>query len=47
MAAVDQSGIERTTLAQYKTLLETRYRAAFGDDVALSSETPLGQIVGV
>ncbi len=47
MAIVSSSGIQKTTLEQYITLLETRYREKLGSDVALAPETPLGQLIGV
>lgn len=47
MATVNENGVQVRSLAEYRTLLEERLRAALGSDLALDSETPLGQIIGV
>ena len=47
MAQITNEGITTRDLAGYRTLLEERYRDAFGADVALDAETPFGQIIGI
>ena len=47
MATITSEGVTPTSLAAYRTILENRYRQAFGDDLSLDAETPVGQIIGI
>ena len=44
---IDSAGVTPTELAVYKTALENVFRAAFGEDLVLASETPQGQLIGI
>ena len=47
MATVTPQGIVGRDLTGWRTLLETRWRVAFGDDFAVDPETPAGGIIGI
>lgn len=46
MAEITTSGIQAAGLTGMVTRLETAFRAALGQDLALASETPQGQLIG-
>jgi len=47
MATITSDGITGTTLAQYKTQLETAYKNSLGSDLDVSAQTPQGQLIGI
>lgn len=47
MARVDATGIHTRSLAEYRSLLEDRFRESLGADLDLAPETPQGQIIGI
>ncbi len=47
MANVTNTGVTPTTLTQYVGLLETAFRAAFGEGLNVDPETPQGQLIGL
>ena len=47
MARVDGAGVHATSLADHIAALQARFRARFGDDLALDPETPQAQIIGI
>ena len=47
MATVDERGIQPRDLTGYTELFEARFRERFGENIALESETPQGQIIGI
>lgn len=47
MATIDERGIRPRDLTGYKALFEERFRERFGEGIALESETPQGQIIGI
>lgn len=47
MAVVSLTGITPTTLEEYVVLLEEGFKAVFGDDLDVSTETPQGQLIGI
>ena len=47
MATVDETGITPTSLYEYKTMLDGRFRDEFGASLNVEPETPAGQIISV
>lgn len=47
MATIDNTGITPVSLTGYKTILESRFREEFGQDLSVEPETPVGQIISV
>ena len=43
---IDNTGVIPRDLSGYKELLESQFRAAFGEDLVLDGETPQGQFAG-
>lgn len=44
---IDATGIHVQTLADIKAELEAAYKAIYGDDIAIDSDTPDGQLIGI
>lgn len=47
MATITSKGVEKTTLFEYKTLLQTAYKEAIGGTISLIEQSPIGQQVGI
>ena len=47
MAIVDSTGARNVQLSEIISDLQSDFRDAFGEDIALEDETPLGQIIGI
>lgn len=47
MATITDEGIESTSLATYKSNLETTFQNSLGNDLDLDAQTPQGQMIGI
>lgn len=45
MATIDDTGVIPTTLSEYQILLQTAFKAAFGEGIDVSSKSPQGQFI--